>query len=338
MRGRIEDTSGWALYNQDKLDEAVEHLKRAVTIIPEGTPAARASLWHLGVALERQDKKAEALSYYIKSYSLGELDPVRRAVIEQLYRKVNGSLDGLDEQIGPGLATSANAPTPASDKPGDTVQPTASPESTPAATPADSGTQASHAALAPLTPSPVPSPSPSSEPAVTTTPTAPPAETPQSAPTQTPAAQLEPSPQPTPGSTPEVLPVASPTPQPTPVAVPDSTPAPSATPTLDASPVEKMNKPIPTTVTITGQVKDPNGNPLASVVVVLISPQGTVLASTTDDQGNFSFTVASSGTPRSYRVIPSRDGLAFEPVDRVLPIASDDVKELNFVGMTSPKP
>src|SRR6185503_2226748 len=64
LRGRIEDTSGWALYNQDKLDSAVEHLQRAVTILPEGTPAARAALWHLGVALERQDKKAEALSYY----------------------------------------------------------------------------------------------------------------------------------------------------------------------------------------------------------------------------------------------------------------------------------
>ncbi len=100
LRGRIEDITGWALFNQDKLDEAVEHLKRAVAILPEGTPAAHTSLWHLGAALERQDKKAEALSYYIKSYNSGEPDPVRRAVIEQLYRKVNGSLDGLDERIG----------------------------------------------------------------------------------------------------------------------------------------------------------------------------------------------------------------------------------------------
>ena len=82
----------------------MEHLKRAVTILPEGTPAARTSLWHLGVALERQDKKAEALSYYIKSYNSGDPDPVRRAVIEQLYRKVNGSLEGLDERIGPAPA------------------------------------------------------------------------------------------------------------------------------------------------------------------------------------------------------------------------------------------
>ena len=100
LRGRIEEISGWARFNQDKLDEAVDHLKRAVAILPQGTPAARTSLWHLGVALERQDKKAEALSYYIKSYNSGEPDPVRRTLIEQLYRKVNGSLEGLDERIG----------------------------------------------------------------------------------------------------------------------------------------------------------------------------------------------------------------------------------------------
>jgi hypothetical protein len=92
------------------------------------------------------------------------------------------------------------------------------------------------------------------------------------------------------------------------------------------------------TVTITGRVKDASDNPLANVVVVLISPLGTVLASTTDDQGNFSFTVATSSVPRSYRIIPSKDGLAFEPVDRVLPIGSDDAKDMNFVGKPLPKP
>src|SRR6185295_14311428 len=135
MRGRIEDTSGWALLNQDKLDEAVEHLQRAVAILPDGTPAARASLWHLGVALERQDKKAEALASYIKSYNSGDPDPVRRTLIEQLYRKVNGSLDGLDERIGPGFSAAANTPTPAPDKPAGAVEPTSSPENMPAATP-----------------------------------------------------------------------------------------------------------------------------------------------------------------------------------------------------------
>ena len=86
------------------------------------------------------------------------------------------------------------------------------------------------------------------------------------------------------------------------------------------------------TVTITGRVKDANDNPIANVVVVLISPQGTVLASTTDEKGNYSFTVAPSSSTQNYRLIPSRDGFSFEPVDRVLPVVSDDQKELNFVG------
>jgi len=71
---------------------------------------------------------------------------------------------------------------------------------------------------------------------------------------------------------------------------------------------------------------------------VLISPQGTVLASTTDEQGNYSFTVASSSTALSYRVIPSKDGFAFEPLDRVLPIVSDDLRELDFVGKAKSNP
>ena len=99
-----------------------------------------------------------------------------------------------------------------------------------------------------------------------------------------------------------------------------------------------MNKLPRTTVAITGRVKDANGNGVANVVVVLISPQGTVLASTTDEQGNYSFTVARSEATRSYRIIPSKDGFAFEPIDRVLPLASDDVKELDFVERPAPKP
>jgi len=112
-------------------------------------------------------------------------------------------------------------------------------------------------------------------------------------------------------------------------------------PSLDASPVEKMDKPPRATVTITGRVKDAGGDALANVVVVLISPEGTVLASTTDTKGNYSFTVAPSSpssSPHSYRIIPSRDGFTFEPVDKVLPVVNDDVKELDFVATPSPKP
>ncbi len=83
---------------------------------------------------------------------------------------------------------------------------------------------------------------------------------------------------------------------------------------------------------ITGQVKDASGNPISNVVVVLISPQGSVLASTTDEQGHYSFTVATSSASRSYRLIPSKEGLTFAPVDKVVALSIDDLKAVDFVG------
>ncbi len=334
LRGRIEDITGWALFNQDKVDEAVEHLKRAVAVLPAGTPAAQSSLWHLGAALERQDNKAEALSNYIKSYNSGEPDPVRRAVIEQLYRKVNGSLDGLNERIGPAAVLTSSV-TPPAEKAADTSTTDGAPaSSTPASTPASTPESS---------PAPSPSPSESPEPAGPTatpeaTPAATPKVTPGPSPTQTSEAQPSATPEPPPSES------AGPSgPTATRAATPAATPAPSS-PSLSTSPVEKMDAPVRpvlpvrTTITISGRVKDANDNPLANVVVVLISPQGTVLAATTDEQGNYSFKVAPSAATSNYRLIPSREGFAFEPIDRVPPIGTEDVTALDFVGTTSRKP
>ena len=90
------------------------------------------------------------------------------------------------------------------------------------------------------------------------------------------------------------------------------------------------------TVKITGRVKDASNNGMANVVVVLISPRGSVLASTTDGEGNYSFAV--SPWQHGYRVIPSRDGFTFEPVDKVLPSLSDDQNDVDFVGAQSRPP
>jgi tetratricopeptide (TPR) repeat protein len=319
LRGRIEDTSGWALLNQDKADEAVAHFKRAVTILPEGTPAARSALWHLGVALERQDKKAEALSYYIRSYNSGDPDAVRRALIEQLYRKVNGSIDGLDERIGPAPGgavegqTAANNPTEtASDKTG---------ENAPAAAPSPAQTPVADTSSVPSS-----SPSPSTE-------------VPTATPEATPATEApSPTPDPAASASPEPTPEAVSTPSPETPAAASATPSPISSPSLETSPVETMNKPVRATVAITGRVKDSTGNGIANVVVVLISPQGTVLASTTDEKGNYSFTVATAAAARSYRIIPSKDGFAFDPIDRILAVVRDDLSELDFVERPVPKP
>ena len=62
----------------------------------------------------------------------------------------------------------------------------------------------------------------------------------------------------------------------------------------------------------------------------LISPSGAVMASTTDNEGYYSFKVAPS--QKTYSVIPSKDGYAFTPIDRTFAGLIDDQKEINFVG------
>ncbi len=311
LRGRIEDISGWALFHQDKLEQAVEHLQRATAILPLGTPSSRNSLWHLGVALERLGRKQDALAQYIRSYKSGDPDSVRRSVIERLYRTIHGSLAGLEEQLGSALT--ANQATVSS---GTVAQPTPSPESSPTESPA------------PLTNTPVgssPAPSPSVPIAEVT-----PSPAPEATPVETPTAT--PSPKATPAANPEATsePVSSPSPAPAP-----QTPT-TTSPSLSASPVEAMHKAKPVVVTIKGRVLDSNGNALANAVVVLISPQGTVITSTTNEQGNFSFTVASSTL--SYRLIPSKDGFTFDPVDRLLPGVVEDKEELNFKATANKSP
>jgi uncharacterized membrane protein YgcG/tetratricopeptide (TPR) repeat protein len=312
LRGRIEDLSGWALFNQDKLAEAEEHLKRAANILPEGTPAWRTALWHLGATLDRMDRKNEALAHYIKSYNVGESDPARRTVIEHLYHKVHGSLAGLEEQINPAAIATANAQTAATNPLAAPAEPGTSPESTPTETPAPVPTPVAEVSTVPVpeaTPSPQLPASSAPEPA-----------SPQANPPSTP------SPSPTPDETPA--------PSPTPEAAP-----PVSTPSLADSPVERMHtapKPSPTVVTIKGRVTDSSSNPVANVVVVLISPQGSVLASTTDAQGNYSFTVAPS--THGYRIIPSKEGFTFEPLDKLLTGATEDQKELNFIAVPKPSP
>jgi uncharacterized membrane protein YgcG/tetratricopeptide (TPR) repeat protein len=112
LRGRIEDLAGLALFNLDKSAEAVTRLRRAVSSATEGTPLWRSAMWHLGSALEADGKNDQALLYYIKSYVKGPPDPARRSVIENVYKKVNGTLDGLDDKIGPGFAAAGATPTP----------------------------------------------------------------------------------------------------------------------------------------------------------------------------------------------------------------------------------
>jgi uncharacterized membrane protein YgcG/tetratricopeptide (TPR) repeat protein len=144
MRGHIEDLIGWSLFNQDKRSEALTHLRRAISVLPENSAWWRKAQWHLGTTLEATGSQQEALAAYLKGYNPYAPDPVRRVIIETLYRKVNGSLEGLDTKIGPAPsvsnATPGNTPTsqptqsttPAATE---TPQPTPSPTPEPSTTP-----------------------------------------------------------------------------------------------------------------------------------------------------------------------------------------------------------
>ena len=100
LRGRIEELTGWALYQQEKPDEAVTRFKRALSVLPEKSSWWRDSMWRLGLALQGEGKSDEALDAYFKSYTSGTPELSKRIIIEVLYQKINGTLEGLDDKIG----------------------------------------------------------------------------------------------------------------------------------------------------------------------------------------------------------------------------------------------
>ncbi|NNE97761.1 MAG: tetratricopeptide repeat protein [Pyrinomonadaceae bacterium] len=99
IRGRIEEISGWALFNQERPDEALVKLKTAISILPKDSAWWRSSNWRLGTVLESQNKSEDALNAYIEGYLEDEQNTAKKLVIENLYAKINGSLEGLDERL-----------------------------------------------------------------------------------------------------------------------------------------------------------------------------------------------------------------------------------------------
>jgi tetratricopeptide (TPR) repeat protein len=101
FRGRALDAKGWALFKANKIEAAVIVLNQAVRAygaLSEGKHA----IWHLATAREAAGDLKEALDLYIAGYEPAEIPSldVNRAVIESLYRKVYGSLNGLERRIG----------------------------------------------------------------------------------------------------------------------------------------------------------------------------------------------------------------------------------------------
>lgn len=273
MRGQIEEIAGWALYQNDSVDEAIVRLKRAVSVLPADSIWWRSSTWRLGTALAKTGKDVDALDWMMKSYKGAQPNAFSYSVIEDLYKKVTGSTDGLETKIGPKPALPVLADTVAKVvTPSPTPEPTAQPsaEATPAASPAGSpeppvaaSPSPSASPLSEQTPSPTPdetkpSPTPAATPAVVPVfkpapsptvepvvmPSATPTSTPESAPTPEKQAATSPEPITSPSPTPEVVPSASTTPTPeaekpataTPELTPSPSPSESPSPSLSPTP------------------------------------------------------------------------------------------------------
>jgi tetratricopeptide (TPR) repeat protein len=114
VRGRIEETAGWALYQQEKYPEADVRLRRAISVMPDKSAWWRSSMWRLGAVLAAEGKDKEALDHYVQSYKTDRPDYVKYITIESLYRKVNGGTEGLDALVGADrVVASANMQTSA---------------------------------------------------------------------------------------------------------------------------------------------------------------------------------------------------------------------------------
>jgi hypothetical protein len=97
--GRAYDALGWAQFKKQDSRGAVENLLKSVETYP-AILERKTAIWHLAIAMEETGDEQRALNLYISSY-----DPetptssARRAQIEALYKKLHGSLAGLEEKL-----------------------------------------------------------------------------------------------------------------------------------------------------------------------------------------------------------------------------------------------
>jgi tetratricopeptide (TPR) repeat protein len=111
FRGRAYDARGWALFKASQYPEAVRVLSQAVLTygpLPEGKEALR----HLSAAKEASGDLATALEMALAAYeppaNKNDVD-LNRTVVELLYRKVHGSLNGLTEKLGQPLSAKTSS-------------------------------------------------------------------------------------------------------------------------------------------------------------------------------------------------------------------------------------
>ena len=97
--GRAYDALGWAQFKKGNTRGALESLIKAVDVYPTSLDR-KTAIWHLAVATQEAGDDRRALELYIASYEPeSPTAVVRRAQIEALYKRLNGSLSGLDQKL-----------------------------------------------------------------------------------------------------------------------------------------------------------------------------------------------------------------------------------------------
>jgi tetratricopeptide (TPR) repeat protein len=97
--GRAYDALGWAQFKNHNIRGALENLIKAVEIYPNSLDR-KTAIWHLAVATQEAGDERHALELYIASYEPESATAVvRRSQIEALYKRLNGSLSGLEEKL-----------------------------------------------------------------------------------------------------------------------------------------------------------------------------------------------------------------------------------------------
>jgi tetratricopeptide (TPR) repeat protein len=156
LRGRVEELSGWAMYQQQKPDEALVRLRRAITVLPENSIWWRTSLWKMGTVLDVTGKGEEAFAAYSKSYVSGSQDQLKWATLQGICQRLYNTTNDCEKRVAIAARTDLTAkassnsllkdtskpepaasptPDPALVKPTPETSPTVEPAATPAPTP-----------------------------------------------------------------------------------------------------------------------------------------------------------------------------------------------------------
>ena len=97
--GRAYDALGWTQFKKGNVRASLESLIKAVDIYPNSLDR-KTAIWHLAVATQEAGDDRRALDLYIASYEPeSPTAVVRRTQIESLYKRLNGSLSGLEERL-----------------------------------------------------------------------------------------------------------------------------------------------------------------------------------------------------------------------------------------------